>query len=34
MLIFREYSKTQSNQNIHQNVPNCTKFSRGAIICP
>ena len=24
MLIFREFFKTQSNKNIHQNAPNCT----------
>ena len=27
MLIFRELFKTQSDQNIYQNAPNCTKFS-------
>ena len=35
MLIVREFFKTQSDQNIHQNAPNCTKFSkkiRGASI--
>ena len=26
MLIFREFFKTQSDQNIYQNAPNCTKF--------
>ena len=37
MLIFREFFKTQSDQNIHQNAPNCTTFSnfhRAASICP
>ena len=28
MLIFREFFKTQSDQNIHQNAPNCTTFSK------
>ena len=29
MLIFKEFFKTQSDQNIYQNVPiNCTKFSK------
>ena len=28
MLIFREFFKTQSDQNIYQNAPNCTKFSK------
>ena len=27
MLTFREFFKTQSDQNIHQNAPNCTIFS-------
>ena len=27
MLIFREFFKTQSDQNIHQNAPNCTTLS-------
>ena len=27
MLIIREFFKTQSDQNIHQNAPNCTTFS-------
>ena len=31
MLIFREFFKTQSDQNIYQDAPNCTKFSHGAI---
>ena len=26
MLIFREFSKTQSDQNIHQNAPKRTKL--------
>ena len=26
MSIFREFFKTQSDQNIHQNALNCTKF--------
>ena len=26
MLIFKEVFKTQSDQNIYQNAPNCTKF--------
>ena len=37
MLIFRKFFKTQSDQNIYQDAPNCTKFSKfsqGAIICP
>ena len=35
MLMFREFFKTQSDQNIYQNAPNCTKFSQGASsICP
>ena len=37
MLIFREFFKTQSDQNIYQNAPNSTKFSKfsqGASICP
>ena len=34
MLIFREFFKTQSFQNIHQNAPNLKKNSRGARICP
>ena len=36
MLMFREFFKTQSDQNIYQNAPNCTnflKFSQGASIC-
>ena len=36
MLIFREFFNTQSDQNILQNAPNCTtfsKFSQGASIC-
>ena len=32
MLIFREFFKTQSDQNIYQNEPNCTKFSKAASI--
>ena len=28
MLIFREFFKTQSDQNIYQKAPNCTKFSK------
>ena len=35
MLIFREFFKTQSDQNIYQNAPNCTKFLfffHGAIV--
>ena len=27
MLLFRELFQTQSDQNIHQNAPNCTIFS-------
>ena len=27
MLIFREFFKTHSDQNIHKNALNCTKFS-------
>ena len=37
MFIFREFFKTQSDQNIHQNALNCTKFSKfspGASIFP
>ena len=37
MLIFREFFKTQSDQNVYQDAPNCTKFlkfSQGASICP
>ena len=37
MLIFREFFKTQSDKNIHQNALNCTKFSefsRRASTCP
>ena len=37
MLIFMEFFKTQSDQNIYQNARNCTrfsKFSHGASICP
>ena len=26
MLIFMEFFKTQSDQNIYQNAPNCTKY--------
>ena len=26
MLIFKEFFKTQSDPNIHQNAPNCTTF--------
>ena len=26
MLIFREFFKTQSDQNIYQNTPNCRDF--------
>ena len=26
MLSFREFYKTQSDQNIHKNAPNCTTF--------
>ena len=36
MLIFREFFKTQSDYNIHQNALSCTKLlklSRGASIC-
>ena len=36
MLNFREFFKTQSDQNIYQNAPNYTKFSKfsqGASIC-
>ena len=29
MLIFRELFKTQSDQNMYQKAPNCTKFSQG-----
>ena len=32
MLIYREFFKTQSDQNIYQNAPNCTKFSQKASI--
>ena len=35
MVIFGNFLKTKSDQNIHQNAPNCTilkKISRGA--CP
>ena len=28
MLVFREFFKTQSDQNINQNALNCTKFSK------
>ena len=28
MLIFRGFFKTQSDQNIYQNAPHCTKFSK------
>ena len=28
MLVFRDFFKTRSDQNIYQNVPNCTKFSK------
>ena len=28
MLIFKEFFKTQSDQNIHQNALNCTKSSK------
>ena len=28
MLIFKEFFKTQSDQNRHQNALNCTKFSK------
>ena len=28
MSIFREFFKTQSDQNIYHNAPNCTKFSK------
>ena len=28
MLIFSEFFKTQSDQNIHQNAPNCNTFSK------
>ena len=28
MLIFREFFNTQSDQNILQNTPNCTTFSK------
>ena len=34
MIIFREFFKTQSDQNIYQNAPNCTKFSQEASIYP
>ena len=27
MLIFREFFKTQSDQNIHHDAPNCKRFS-------
>ena len=30
MLIFREFFKTQSDQNIYQDAPNCTKFSKNS----
>ena len=30
MLIFREFFKAYSDQNIHQNAPNCTIFSKFA----
>ena len=33
MLIFREFSKTQSDQNIHQNAPNCTTFQNFLRAC-
>ena len=33
MSIFREFFKTQSDQNIYLNAPNCTKFSHGASVC-
>ena len=34
--MFRELFKTQSDQNIHQNAPNCVIFSKmfGGSICP
>ena len=32
MLIFREFLKAQSDQNIYQNAPNCTTFSQAASI--
>ena len=33
MLIFKEFFKTQSDQNIYQNAPiNCTKFSKASSI--
>ena len=35
LLIFREFFKTQSDQNIYQDAPTCTKcskFSQGASI--
>ena len=28
MLIFRGFFKTESDQNIYHNAPNCTKFSK------
>ena len=37
MLSFRKFFNAQSDQNILQNAPNCTifsKFSQGASICP
>ena len=33
MLIFGEFFKTQSDQNIHQNAPNCTIFSKSSRVC-
>ena len=34
MLIFKEFLKTQTDQNIHQNARKFLKFSRAASICP
>ena len=32
MLIFREFFKTQSDENIHLNSPNCTIFSKFSMV--
>ena len=34
MLVFREFFKTQSDQNVCQNTPNCTKFLRELAYAP
>ena len=31
MLIFKNFFKTQSDQNIHQYAPNCTIISQGEL---